>query len=474
MTSRDDARANAKKAQAAQTAATRASQDSLTVPPHNLEAEAGLLGGLLVDKEALIKVADAVTPDDFYVDRNRIIFSAMLDLYEARQPIDLLTLSNRLEEVKELDKVGGAAYLTELVEQVPTAAHVQHYAEIVAHKAALRRLIGAATAIAGLGYNESAPLDGLLDEAEQTLFSVSQKNLKQNFIPISSVLADSFDRLDELHKDKNSLRGVPTGFRALDNTLAGLQKSDLIILAARPSMGKTTLALNIAHHVATKEGIPVGLFSLEMSKEQLIDRLLAAESGIDAWKLRNGRLEDSDFPKINDAMAVLSEAPVYIDDSSMTNVMEMRTKARRLQTEHDVGLIVVDYLQLISGRSNSGSDNRAQEVAEISRGLKSLARELNAPVLALSQLSRSVESRTPPIPQLSDLRESGSIEQDADVVMFIYRDEYYKHEESEQPGVAQILIQKHRNGPTGSVDLFFHPEQVQFRDIDRVHAGHSL
>lgn len=455
---------------------SKASDDAkaLTIPPHNLEAEGGLLGGLLVDKEALIRVADIVTPDDFYVDRNRIIYSAMLDLYEARQPIDLLTLSNRLEEVKELDKVGGSTYLTEMVEQVPTAAHVTHYADIVAHKATLRRLIGAASTIAGLGYNEGAALDGLLDEAEQTLFGVSQKHLKQNFIPISSVLADSFDRLDELHKDKHSLRGVPTGFKALDGVLAGLQKSDLIILAARPSMGKTTLALNIAHHVAAKEGIPVGVFSLEMGKEQLIDRLLAAESGIDAWKLRNGRLEDSDFPKINDAMAVLNEAPIYIDDSPLTNIMEMRTKARRLQTEHDLGLIVVDYLQLINARKVSNNDNRVQEVAEISRGLKGLARELNVPVLAMSQLSRSVESRTPPIPQLSDLRESGSIEQDADVVMFIYRDEYYKREESEQPGVAQILVQKHRNGPTGSIELFFHPERLQFRDMDRVHAGHSL
>jgi replicative DNA helicase len=445
-----------------------------TIPPHNLEAEAGMLGGLLVDKEGLIRVADIVAPGDFYVDRHRIIFTAMLDLYEARQPIDLLTLSNRLDEVKELSKIGGSAYLTELVEQVPTAAHAAHYASIVAHKATLRRLISAATSIAGFGYDEGAPLDGLLDKAEQTLFGVSQQHLKQNFIPISSVLAESFDRLDELHKDKNSLRGVPTGFKALDGVLAGLQKSDLVILAARPSMGKTTLALNIAQHVAVKEGIPVGFFSLEMGKEQLIDRLLAAESGIDSWKLRNGRLEDSDFPKINDAMAVLSEAPIFIDDSAMTNIMEMRTKARRLQSEHDLGLIVVDYLQLISGRNASGSDNRVQEVSEISRGLKGLARELNVPVLALSQLSRSVESRTPPIPQLSDLRESGSIEQDADVVMFIYREVYYKGEEADDPNLAKVLVQKHRNGPTGSVELYFHPERTIFRDIDRAHSGYVI
>jgi replicative DNA helicase len=453
----------------------KSSADSpITMLPHNLEAEAGLLGGILVDKEALVKVADIVAPDDFYVDRNGIIYGAMIDLYEARQPIDLLTLSNRLEGAKELDRIGGSAYLTELVEQVPTAAHVAHYARIVAHKATLRRLISAASTIAGLGHDENTPLDGLLDKAEQTLFGVSQKHLKQNFIPISSVLAESFDRLDELHKDKNSLRGVPTGFKTLDGVLAGLQKSDLIILAARPSMGKTTLAMNVAHHVAVKEGIPVGIFSLEMGKEQLIDRLLASESGIDAWKLRNGRLEDSDFPKINNAMAVLSEAPIYIDDSASANIMEMRTKARRLQSEHDLGLIVIDYLQLISGRKEGGGDNRVQEVSEISRGLKGLARELNVPVLALSQLSRSVESRTPPIPQLSDLRESGSIEQDADVVMFIYREDYYRGRESEQPGTAQIMVRKHRNGPTGEVELYFHPEQLLFRDIDRLHAATTL
>jgi replicative DNA helicase len=378
-----------------------------------------------------------------------------------------LTLANRLEEVGEIDKVGGSAYLTELVDSVPTAAHVAHYAGIVAHKATLRRLITAASRITSLGHDENMALDALLDQAEQSLFEVSQKHLKQNFIPISSVLAESFDRLDALHKDKHTIRGVPTGFTGLDKLLAGLQKSDLIILAARPSMGKTTLAINIAQNVATKEGVPVGIFSLEMSKEQLIDRMLATESGVDSWKLRTGNLEDSDFPKINNAMAVLSDAPIFIDDSPMVNVMEMRTKARRLQSEHDLGLIVIDYLQLMSGRKGGG-DNRVQEVSEISRGLKGLARELNVPVIALSQLSRSVESRTPAIPQLSDLRESGSIEQDADVVMFIYRDDYY-NKETENPGVANILVRKHRNGPTGEVEVFFHPEQLVFRNIDNAH-----
>lgn len=450
---------------------TLKAEGNTKVPPQNLEAESSLLGAILVDKEAIIKVADIISADDFYASRNEVIYNAMVDLYEARQPIDLLTLANKLEEVGELEKIGGSAYLTELVDSVPSAAHVAHYAGIVAHKATLRRLISAASQISSLGQDEGMQLEDLLDQAEQTLFQVSQKHLKQNFIPISSVLAESFDRLDTLHKDKHTIRGVPTGFKALDKLLAGLQKSDLIILAARPSMGKTTLAINIAQHVATKEGVPVGIFSLEMSKEQLIDRMLATESGVDSWKLRTGNLEDSDFPKINHAMAVLSDAPIFIDDSPMVNVMEMRTKARRLQSEHDLGLIVIDYLQLMSGRKGGG-DNRVQEVSEISRGLKGLARELNVPVIALSQLSRTVESRTPAIPQLSDLRESGSIEQDADVVMFIYRDEYY-NKETENPGVANILVKKHRNGPTGEVEVFFHPEQLVFRNIDHSRVTHS-
>jgi replicative DNA helicase len=453
----------------AQTADKVAAAVSAKVPPQNVEAEASLLGSILIDKEAILKVADIVTADDFYVDRNALIYSAMMDLYEARQPLDLLMLSNKLEEIKELERVGGAAYLTDLVDGVPTAAHVIHYAQIVAHKATLRRLISAASSITVLGYNESTAVDELLDQAEQTLFNVSQKNLKQNFIAIGSVLAESFDRLDELHRDKNKLRGIPTGFKALDNVLAGLQKSDLIVLAARPSMGKTTLAQNIVQHVAVGEGIPVGFFSLEVSKEQLIDSWLAAESGVESWKLRTGNLEDSDFPLINEAMARLSEAPIFIDDSAITNVLEMRTKARRLQTEHDLGLIVIDYLQLMSG-TKGGSDGRTQEVSEISRGLKGLARELNVPVIALSQLSRSVESRSPQIPQLSDLRESGSIEQDADVVMFIYRDDYYHPKDSERPNIADILIKKHRNGPTGDIELFFHPEKRKFSNLDRKHA----
>lgn len=442
--------------------------DKRDLPPQNLEAETSLLGAILIDQEAIIKVADIVHADDFYTQPHQLIFAGMIDLYEQRQPIDLLTLANTLDEHGALKTVGGSAYLTSLVDSVPSASNAAHYAGIVAHKATLRRLIQASNKIGDLGWNESEPLDGLLDKAEQTLFEVSQKHLKQNFIPISSVLAESFDRLDELHRDKKKFRGLPTGFRELDNKLAGLQKSDLVILAARPAMGKTTLALNIAQNVAIQQGVPVGIFSLEMSKEQLIDRLLSGESGIDSWKLRTGNLEDEDFPRINHAMAVLSDAPIFIDDSSMTNVMEMRTKARRLQSEHDLGLIVIDYLQLMSGR-NTRSENRVQEVSEISRGLKGIARELNVPVIALSQLSRTVESRNPQIPQLADLRESGSIEQDADVVLFIYRDDYYNPDTSERPNTADVLIAKHRHGPTGTAELYFERETLQFKNLDRVH-----
>lgn len=438
------------------------------VPPQNVEAEASLIGSVLIEKDAIIKIADIVSPDDFYVDRNGLIFAAIMDLYEQRQPIDIVSLSNKLGEAGELERIGGSSYITELTSAVPTAAHVVHYAGIVAHKATLRRLIAAASNISQFGYDEQSPLDQLLDRAEQTIFEVSQKNLKQNFVPISSILADSFDRLNELHSTAGKLRGVSTGFRDLDNMLAGMQNSDLIILAARPSMGKTTLVMNVAHHVAAKEGIPVGFFSLEVSKDQLIDQLLTIESGVDSWKLRTGALDDDDFPRINEAMAELSEAPIYIDDSAMTNVMEMRTKARRLQSEHGLGLIIIDYLQLISGGAGS-KDGRQQEVSEISRGLKGLARELNVPVIALSQLSRAVESRTPPIPGLSDLRDSGSIEQDADVVMFIYRESYY-NKQTDRENITDILIKKHRNGPIGDVELYFHPDQRRFTNLDRLHS----
>lgn len=438
----------------------------LKVPPQNLEAEQSVLGSLLLDKDAVIKVSDTLLAEDFYRDDHASIYNAILTLFNDHSPIDVLTLTDILEKQKKLKDIGGASYLATLVNSVPSAAHVVKYAEIVHQKAVLRRLISASNKIAELGYRETQDLDSVLDEAESSLFSVSQKYLKQYFTPIKSILSDAFDRIDDLHKNKGKVRGVSSGYRDLDNLLAGLQPSDLIILAARPSMGKTSLALNIAQHVAIKSKIPVGVFSLEQSKEQLVDRLLCGEAGVDAWKLRTGNLTEADFPKIGYAMGVLSEAPLYIDDSPMLNVMEIRTKARRLQSEHGLGLIIVDYLQLMQGRSTSGDPNRVQEVSEISRGLKGLARELDIPVIVLSQLNRAVEHRPDKRPMLSDLRESGSIEQDADVVMFIYREDYY-NPETDRKGISEILVRKHRNGPIGTIELYFIPEQTKFRTIEK-------
>ena len=436
------------------------------LPPQNIEAEQSVLGSLMLDRDAIIKTADILWFDDFYYEKNALIFKAMLDLYEQKSSIDVLTVSNRLSELGKLETVGGSSYLTELVNAVPSAAHVVHYAQIVKRKGTLRKLISVASDITNLAYDEEEDLDSVLDTAENKLFSVSQKYLHQNFIPLSTALHDTFERIDELHREKGKLRGITTGFVDLDRLLGGLQKSDLIILASRPSMGKTTLALDMARNAA-HAGIGVGIFSLEMSRDQLVDRLLASEAGIDMWKMRTGRLseegENNDFTKIQHAMGRLAELPIFIDDSAASNVMEIRTKARRLQSESEIGLLVVDYLQLMQGIS--GTDNRVQEVSEISRHLKSLARELNVPVLAISQLSRAPEQRSPPIPLLSDLRESGSLEQDADVVMFIYREDYYKGADARRPNVAQILIKKHRNGPTGDVELYFESEKVTFHNL---------
>lgn len=436
------------------------------VPPQNLEAETSVLGSILLDKEAVVKVADVLVPDDFYSDAYRIIFEEMLWLYEHHQPIDIITLTNKLEEKGKLEEIGGASLLSQLANSVPSAAHVVNYAKIVSDKALLRRAITAATDVIQLAYNSTDDPEEVLDKAEQKIFAVSERHFKENFTSIKTVLTDSFDRIDELHKDKDKLRGIPTGFSNLDGILAGLQPSDLVIVAGRPSVGKTAFTLNIAHNVAIKEQIPVAIFSLEMSKEQLVDRMLASEAGIDSWKLRTGNLDDNDFLKINHALGALAEAPLYIDDSSIINVMEMRTKARRLQSEHGLGLIIIDYLQLMSGNN---PDNRVQEVSAISRALKGLARELNVPVVALSQLSRAVESRPSKIPMLSDLRESGSIEQDADVVMFVYREEVYD-EETSRKGITDILVRKHRNGPIGQAELFFNKETQTLRAVDKRHS----
>ncbi len=451
------------------------------VPPHSIEAEQSLIGSLLLDKDAMIKVGDIVTPDDFYRDAHRIIFEAILDLFRKHEPVDLLSLASKLSDQKNLESIGGRTYLLELANMVPTAAHIVHYANIVQKKATLRRMISVAADITGMGFAENEDVEDLLDQAESKLMNVSQKFLKKAFIPIQSVLEDAFERIDELHREKGKLRGISTGYRELDGLLGGLQKSDLVILAARPSVGKTSFALDIARHIAVKNRVPTGIFSLEMSKEQLVDRFICAEAGVDLWKMRTGRLSDqgtdNEFTRIGHALGTLAESPIFIDDSPSANIMEIRTKARRLQMEHGLGVIIVDYLQLMEGRAKS--DNRVQEIAEISRALKGIARELNVPVLALSQLSRAVELTKPAIPKLAHLRESGSIEQDADVVMFIYRkaaDKNYRLEElsPEERHSAEIHIAKHRNGPTGMVKLFFDEQRVSFRNLDTRHSGANM
>ena len=445
------------------------------IPPQNIEAEQSVLGALLIDKDAIIKVADFLHSNDFYKPAHRKIYESMLELYEQREPIDVLSLSSKLEEKKQLEDVGGRSFLTSLTTSVPTASHVVSYAKIIRKKATLNRLISAATKIVEMGYDEDKEIQSILDQAETTLFSVSQQFLNQKFASMKDLLSNAFDRIDELHREGGKLRGLPTGFFELDNRLAGLQNSDLLILAARPSMGKTSLALDIARQVAVNSKTPIGIFSLEMGKEQLVDKMLCAQADIDLWKMRTGKLSDredgrgqSDFSKIGHAMGTLAEAQIFIDDSPTANVMEIRTKARRLQAENKIGLLVIDYLQLME--SSSASDNRVQIVSEISRGLKAIARELNIPVIALSQLSRQVEARPTPIPKLADLRESGSIEQDADVVMFIYREEYYK-KDTTRPHIADIYIAKHRNGPTGVIELYFDETKASFKNLDRTNEN---
>ncbi|UOF91722.1 replicative DNA helicase [Fodinisporobacter ferrooxydans] len=435
------------------------------LPPQHIEAEQAVLGAILIDPDALITASEIVHPADFYRAAHEKIFLAMLNLSERREPVDIVTLTAELQAQESLEDVGGIVYLTQLSNSVPTAANVDHYAAIVHEKAVTRRLIQVATQIASTGYEAAHDVTELLDDAEKKIFSLSQERNTRNFTHIKDVLVDTFERIETLYSNKGAVTGVPTGYPDLDRMLSGFQKSDLIIVAARPSVGKTAFALNISQNVALRTRLPVAIFSLEMSKEQLVQRILCAEGNLDAGRMRTGYLEDDDWPKLSMAVGTLSEAPIYIDDTPGITVSEIRSKCRRLQTEHGLGLILIDYLQLIQGRPGR-SENRQQEISEISRTLKGLARELNVPIIALSQLSRSVEQRQDKRPMLSDIRESGSIEQDADVVAFLYRDDYYD-KESEKKNIIEIIIAKQRNGPTGTVELVFLKNFNKFVSLEK-------
>ena len=434
------------------------------LPPQNNEAEQCLLGCLMLDKDAIVKVVDSIRAEDFYSGKHQDIYQAMADLYGRSDPIDIMSVSARLKEKNKLEDIGGSAYLSSLINTVPTATHVANYAKIVRQKKILRDLISASEEIGLSAFDESEEINVLLDKAEKTVFGIGQRSLTQVFLPIREILSDTFERLDELSKNAGKMRGVPTGFTDLDKILGGLQKSDLIILAARPSMGKTSLALDIARNVAVLNNQPVGLFSLEMSKDQLADRLLASLANINLWNMRNGRLTSDDYSRLQHAMGSLSDAPLYIDDAGSVNILQMRAMARRLQATRGLSLIVIDYLQLMDPMNKFQS--AVQQVTENSRALKMLAKELSVPVLVLSQLSRAVESRVPQIPRLADLRESGAIEQDADVVMMIYREDKY-NENSLNKNIAKVLIEKHRNGPTGGLDLYFDENRVSFRNLEK-------
>jgi replicative DNA helicase len=427
------------------------------VPPHDPEAEKSVLGSILIDPDAIVKVAERLKPESFYDPAHQQIYAAMELLYEKRSPIDAVTLTNQLKKMKELDKVGGASMVAQLSSLVSTSANITHYAEMVAENSIRRRMISFSGELSEFAFDDTKEIRELVDAAEQKVFALSQVHSSNAFVPLKETLAESFERLDELQRSGSDLRGLPTGFADLDRLLAGMQKSNLLILAARPGMGKTAFAINIAQHLAVATHGKIGFFSLEMSREELVDRLLVGQADIDSWRLKTGRLDNQDFLKLSEAMGVLAEAQIFIDDTPGMTIYEMRTKARRLMTEHNIDLLVVDYLQLAQGRTK---DNRVQEVAEISQGLKNIARELKIPVLALAQLSRAVESRGEKVPQLSDLRESGSIEQDADVVMFLYR----KDDDIRES--VNLKIAKHRNGPLGDIDLFFRGDRVRFYGME--------
>ena len=437
------------------------------VPPQNLEAEQSILGGILLDNQALNPVLEILDQSDFYSDAHRKIFTAILELSNRSEPADLITLSNIMKDQKKLDQVGGVSYLASLVDNVGSAANIAYYAKIVKEKSILRRLIGTATEIINSSYETATDVDQILDQAEHAIFDISENKIRPSFSPIREVIKDSFKNIERLYANKELITGVATGFDKVDDITTGLQKSDLIIIAGRPSMGKTAFALNIAQYAALETNVPVAIFSLEMSKEQLSMRMLSAESRVDSQRLRKGFLGETDWPKLTAAAGRLSDAPIYIDDTPAITVIEMKAKARRLKTEAGLGLIILDYLQLMRG--SSYRDSREQEISEISRSLKALAKEISVPIIAISQLNRKVEDRPNRRPMMADLRESGAIEQDADLIAFIYRDELYnKSEDNPEKGIAEIIIGKQRNGPTGTVKLAFQEKYTRFENLAMV------
>ncbi|MCD6153032.1 MAG: replicative DNA helicase [Syntrophobacterales bacterium] len=437
------------------------------VPPQNIEAEQSVLGGILLDNNAVNSVLEILEIADFYSEAHRKIFSAIIELSEKDEPSDLITLSNLLRNKKQIDDVGGVAYLASLVDNVPSAANIAYYSKIIKEKSILRRLIGVSTEILNKSYNSTSDVDHVLDDAEHAIFEISENKIKPSFSPLKDIIKDSFKTIEKLYEKKQLITGVPTGYEELDKLTSGFQKSDLVIIAGRPSMGKTALAINIAQNAAIEMEVPVALFSLEMSKEQLAIRMLSSEARVDSQRLRKGFLGETDWPKLTTAAGRLSDASIYIDDTPAISVLEMKAKSRRLKAENGLGLIVLDYLQLMRGRDSSIP--REQEISEISRSLKALAKELDVPVIALSQLNRQVEARTDKRPYLADLRESGAIEQDADVILFIYRDEVYnRSEDNPEKGLAEIIVGKQRNGPTGKVKLTFLKEYTRFENLTTV------
>lgn len=449
---------------------THSNKSGGVVPPQDIIAEQSLLGAIMLSNDVFPEILTILKARDFYEKRHSEIFEAMLSLYDQHKPIDLLTLTSELKSTKKLKDVGGATYLTELTKFVPTAAHAKAYAEIVEKTSTRRRLIHAGTTIANKAYEDDASVVDLIGAAEKELFEVSNKIVKSDYIPMEELLADAFDRIEELHKNKGALRGLKTGFKDLDKKTAGFQKGDLIIIGARPAMGKTTFAQNLAYNIASINKKGVLFFSMEMAAGEIIDRMISDVSGVDNWKMRTGNLSDEEFSRIGDALGEMDEIPIYIDDTSSMTIVELRNKARRAMHDHNIGIVIVDYLQLISG-SDRYAGNRVQEVTEISRGLKILARELEIPVIALAQLSRNVTGRDDPRPVLSDLRESGSIEQDADLVMFLHRPDYYHQNEDgyEETHITELLVQKHRHGAIGKIELYFHPELLRFMSLDKTH-----